>query len=365
VFGVPQRLLPLLRSGLLSPLAIARAGLDLVLPRRAVADGDDLSVGDLLRPRLGAQVFDRLIDPLLGGVHAGRADLLSSRSTVPELDALARRSRSVYLGTRRRHQPAPSGPVLVTLDGGLTRLVDALASALDGSEVLLGGQVADLRRLDDGYLLQLADGSELAADAVVLATPAFVTAELLAQIAPEAAAATAEVPYADVASVTLVYPREALTRDLDGTGFLVPPEEGLLLVGCSWLPAKWPHLADPSTVLIRGMVGRYGDRRFVALDDEELVARVHDELVRTMGMTAAPKEAQVQRWPRAMPQYTVGHQDRLDRLDRALGRLPGVCVTGAAYRGVGLSSCVGQAERTARDLLAWLASAHPISSETT
>ena len=362
LFGIPKKLLPLLRSGLLSPLGIARAALDLALPRRRVADGEDLSVGELVRPRFGSQVFDRLVDPLLGGIHAGKADLLSARSTVPEIDALARSSRSIYLGARSQHRRStPAGPALVTLDGGLIRLVDALATGLDGCDVRLGVQAEALRPNGDGYLLQLADGSELAADAMVLATPAFVTAGLLAQIATDAATAAAEVPYADVASVTLVYPREALTRDLDGTGFLVPPEEGLLLVGCSWLPAKWPHLADPSTVLIRGMVGRYGDQRFVAMDDKELGARVHDDLVRTMGMGAVPTEAHVQRWPRAMPQYTVGHQGRLDRIDNALNQLPGLYVTGAAYGGVGVASCVGQAERTARDLLARLTSANPSS----
>jgi len=362
LFGIPKKLLPLLRSGLLSPLGIARAALDVALPRRRVADGEDLSVGQLVRPRFGSQVFDRLVDPLLGGIHAGKADLLSARSTVPEIDALARRSRSIYLGARsQRRRSTPAGPALVTLDGGLIRLIDALATGLDGCDVRLGVQAEALRPNGDGYLLQLADGSELAADAVVLATPAFVTAGLLAQIATDAATAAAEVPYADVASVTLVYPREALTRDLDGTGFLVPPEEGLLLVGCSWLPAKWPHLADPSTVLIRGMVGRYGDQRFVAMDDKELGARVHDDLVRTMGMGAVPTEAHVQRWPRAMPQYTVGHQGRLDRIDKALNQLPGLYVTGAAYGGVGVASCVGQAEHTARDLLARLTSANPSS----
>jgi protoporphyrinogen/coproporphyrinogen III oxidase len=354
LFGVPRKLLPLLRSGLLSPMGVARAGLDLVLPRRRVAEGRDISVGELLRPRFGSQVFSRLVDPLLGGVHAGRADLLSARSTVPEIVALAHRSRSIYLGGRRASsQPAAAGPALVTLEGGLSRLVEALAASLD--DVRLDAHVDAVQRKGEGYVLQLAGGGELAADAVVLATPAFVSAELLAEIAPEAAAAASAVPYADVASLTLVYAREALTRDLDGTGFLVPPEEGLLLVGCSWLPAKWMHLADPTTVLIRGMVGRYGDQRFLTMDDEELVARVHGELVRTMGMGALPLEAHVQRWPRAMPQYTVGHQDRLDQLDRALGSLPGLYVIGAAYRGVGLASCVGQAERTAHDVLAKLA----------
>jgi protoporphyrinogen/coproporphyrinogen III oxidase len=353
LFGVPRKLMPLLRSGLLSPRGVARAGLDLVLPRRRVADGADLSVGDLLRPRFGSQVFNRLVDPLLGGVHAGRADLLSARSTVPEIVALARRSRSIYLGGRRASsQPAAAGPALVTLEGGLTRLVEALAASLD--DVRLNTHVDALQRKGEGYVLQLAGGSELAADAVVLATPAFVTAELLAEIAPEAAASAAAVPYADVASLTLVYAREALARELDGTGFLVPPEEGLLLVGCSWLPAKWRHLADPSIVLIRAMVGRYGDQRFVAMDDQELVAHVHGEVVRTMGMSQKPEEAHVQRWPRAMPQYTVGHQERLDALDLAVSRLPGLYITGAAFRGVGLASCVREAERTATDLLARL-----------
>jgi oxygen-dependent protoporphyrinogen oxidase len=300
-------------------------------------------------------VFDRLVDPLLGGVYAGRADLLSARSVVPEIDAILRAHRSIYLGTRGRPGPSTdAGPTMVTLEGGLIRLVDALVAAINGSPFELGTGVADLSRRGDGYRLILADGRALDADAVVLATPAFVTADLLRDIAPAAAATAAEIPYADVASVTMVYPREALSRDLDATGFLVPPSEGLMLVGCSWLTTKWPHLADPALVLLRAMVGRHGDRRFTALSDEDLVERVHSELVLTMGLTAAFKEAKVQRWPRAMPQYTVGHQSRLERIDGELEALPGLFVTGAAYRGVGLASCVGAGERTATDLLAWL-----------
>lgn len=364
LFGIPQKLLPLLRSGLLSPLGVARAALDLVLPRTRT--GDDPSVGELVRPRFGSEVFERLVDPMLGGVHAGRADHLSAQSSVPEIAALARRSRSIYLGSRSmRRGSTSSGPALVTLDGGLTRLVDTLVSRLDACEVRLGAAVTGLRRAADGqdvtgvdaaradapgYLVELADGTELAADTVVLATPAFVTADLLARVAPDAATAAREVPYADVASLTLVYPRDAVTHGLDGTGFLVPPEEGLLLVGCSWLPAKWPHLTDPSSILIRAMVGRHGDDRFASMDDDALVAHVHGELVQTMGMAAPPSSAHVQRWPRAMPQYTVGHRRRLERIDHALTDVPGIHVTGAAFGGVGIASCVARAQRTATAL---------------
>jgi oxygen-dependent protoporphyrinogen oxidase len=350
--GVPQRLLPLARSGLLSPAALARAGLDLVLPRRPLPA--DPSVGELVRPRLGGQVFDRLVDPLLGGVHAGPADLLSAQSCVPDVATLARSSRSLVLGLRRRASGSPpAGSPLVTLAGGISQLVDALAGRLGDTDVRLGTPVTGLTAAG-GYLLRLGSGAALAADAVVLAAPAFATAELLAGLCPPAAAALREIPYADVASLALVYPKDALTRRLDGTGFLVPPAEGLLLVGCSWLPAKWPHLADDRYVLIRAMVGRYGDDRFAALGDTQLTAAVHAELARTMGVATAPVQAEVWRWPRAMPQYTVGHQARLERVAAALATLPGLAVTGAGYRGVGVASCVADAQRAARDVAAVL-----------
>jgi oxygen-dependent protoporphyrinogen oxidase len=145
----------------------------------------------------------------------------------------------------------------------------------------------------------------------------------------------------------LAYPRSAIGRPLDGTGFLVPPEEGKLLVGCTWSSAKWPHLADDTLVLIRCMVGRRGDPRWLTMDDDTLVRRVHDELVESMGMTEGPVHQSIQRWPQAMPQYLVGHQGRLDALGEAMRHVPGVFLTGAAYRGVGIASCVADAGRIA------------------
>ena len=350
VAGVPLRPGPLLRSGLLSPWGVVRAGLDLVLPRRPV--GEDPSIGELVRGRFGRQVLDRLADPLLGGIHAGPADRLSARSIVPDLEVASRGSRSLWWGLRRLRRPALPGPSLVTLRGGLTRLTAALAQGLGDAQVITGQPVTTLEVTADGYRLRLADGAVLDADAVVLAVPTFVAATLLADVSPEAAAALREILYADVATVTLAYPRAALGRAMDRTGFLVPPEEGLLVVGCTWLPAKWPHLDDRSQVLIRAMVGRYGDRRFAVLDDVTLVAQVHDELARMMGMSGPPLNALVQRWPRAIPQYSVGHSVRLQRVDAALARLPGLHVTGAGYRGVGISGCVAQAEQSARAVLA-------------
>jgi oxygen-dependent protoporphyrinogen oxidase len=290
---------------------------------------------------------------LLGGVHAGRAAELSAHSTVPDIEALASKNRSLYLGLRkmRRHAPPASGaPVLVTLTGGLGLLVEALTARLAGDDVRLNTTVRLITRVGTGYRVELVGGKNIAADAVVLATPAYATAGLLLELAPDAATVLAKIPYVDVATIWLSYPRSAMGRRLDGTGFLVPPEEGKLMVGCTWSSAKWPHLADDNLVLIRCMVGRRGDRRWLDLNDENLVSRVHDELVEAMGLTARPLHQSIQRWPQAMPQYLVGHQDRLNALDAATHHLPGLHLTGAAYRGVGLASCVADAKRTAQDV---------------
>ncbi len=352
LFGVPDRLLPLLRSRLVSPAGLARAGMDLVLPRRRALSRDP-SVAELVGPRLGSQVFGRLVEPLLGGVYAGQAGELSARSTVPDIAALARGNRSLYLGLRRlrRHAPpASGGPALLTLAGGLVRLVEALAAPLAGDDLRPDTAARLVARVGAGYRVELVDGRSIVADVVVLATPAFVTARLLAELAPAVATVLAGVPYADVATIWLAYPRSAVHRRLDGTGFLVPPREGKLLVGCSWSSAKWPHLADDTVVLIRCMVGRHGDRRWLSMPDDILLRRVHDELVDAMGLTAGPVHTHIQRWPQALPQYLVGHQDRLDAVDAALHHLPGLYLTGAAYRGVGVASCIADAERTAHDI---------------
>lgn len=362
MFGVPRRLLPVLRSRLLSPTGLARAGLDLVLPRREAPAGDP-SVGALLRPRFGDQLVDRLIEPLLGGVHAGLVDQLSAASTVPDVAAVATASRSVYLGLRRHTRPGVrTGPGagaagLVTLLGGLGTLVDALRRALAGAELRSGTPAVAVDRDGDRYRIDLADGDVLAADAVVLATPAYAGADLLEALLPQAAAELRAIPYADVASVVLRYPHAALRRPLDATGFLVPPAEGRLLVGSSWLSSKWAHLSQPDAVLLRCQVGRAGDSRWLSMTSEALVDRVHEELADVLGLTERPSYAHVQRWPRGMPQYTTGHAERLARLDAALGKAPGLHLTGAAYRGIGLPGCVAQARATADRVLAGLAPA--------
>ncbi|HEY6796811.1 MAG TPA: protoporphyrinogen oxidase [Kineosporiaceae bacterium] len=366
VFGVPQRLLPLLRSGLLGPAGFVRAGADLVLPRLPAAATADPTIEELLRPRFGRQVYERIVEPMLGGVHAGRAGHLSARSAVPEVAALAVRHRSLYLGLRgldaaRRGAPPAPAP-LMTLEGGLAVLVHAVRQGIltAGGQVLtaaragavsVGGGGAGYRIVGDGF-------DPIEADDVVLATPAPEAARLLRPVAPVASDALAGIRYAGVATVVLAY-RAGEAVLPPGTGFLVPPVEGRLLVGCTWTTAKWPHLVTAAAarsgtaapVLVRAMVGRDGDQAWAALDDDDLVRAVRAELAAATGVRAEPVVVRVRRLPAAMPQYTVGHARRLDAVRDGLAALPGVHLTGAGYRGVGIAACLHQAQQVAAQIL--------------
>jgi oxygen-dependent protoporphyrinogen oxidase len=350
LFGVPEKLVPLLTSGLVTPWGLLRAGADLVLPRRALPA--DPTIAELLRYRLGDQVFDRLVDPMLGGVHAGRADRLSARSAVPEVMGLLEGARSVYLTMRRREKKPANGPALVSLPGGMARLIDALVVACAGADLRTDAAVTSISRRDDGrYDVTITGSSVVVADDVVITTPAGTAATLLSDLAPHAAVALAAIEYVDVATVMLSYRKDQVSRALDRTGFLVPPIDGRLLVGCSWLTSKWGHLAHDTRVVVRAMVGRDGDTRWVPMSDDDLVSAIHTELVTAIGVTAEPTEVHVQRWPAAMPQYTVGHADRLATIDADLTTVPGIHLTGAAYRGVGLAGCISQAARAATAVL--------------
>ncbi|HYN68445.1 MAG TPA: protoporphyrinogen oxidase [Ornithinibacter sp.] len=352
-FGIPDRVLPLLRSRLLSPAGVLRAGLDFVRPRTTLPA--DPTVAQIVRPRLGDQVVERIVQPLLGGVHAGSVDRLSARSTVPDVVELAGSGRSLVLALRRRRRAAPKAaappaPPLVSLRGGLSRLVHALVTAVGEARVLRGSPVTAVRRTAAGWEVTTPHTAVLARE-VVLAAPAHASAELVCGEAPELATELRDIEYAGVATVTLALPRGKV-GEVVGTGFLVPPAEGALLVGCTWLTSKWPQLAEGDCVLLRCMVGRDGDQRWASMTDDLLVAAVRADLGRVMGLVATPTQILVQRWPRGIPQYVVGHAERLGRIDALLPA--GLHLTGAGYRGSGLAACVASARRTATTVAARL-----------
>lgn len=342
VLGAPLGvgdLVGLARSGLLSPLGALRASLDLVRP--ATAWGPDPSVGELVAGRLGREVHERLVDPLVGGIHAGPSALLSARLAAPQL-ADAASSRSLALGLRKG-RPAPGAaraPVFASLLGGLGRLVERLEEELRarGADLRVGAPVDEV--------------PVPGAAATVLAVPAGAAAGLVGGASPDAAAELGGIDYASVALAVLVYPESAVRRPLAGTGFLVPAAEDRLVTACSFGSSKWPHWAGPGDVVLRASVGRWGDERALALDDDQLVARIADELALMLDLAGGPRLARVTRWERAFPQYRPGHADRVARAEAALARdLPTVAPAGAAYRGVGIAACIAQGRAAARRAL--------------
>lgn len=350
VRGVPAQVRPLLRSGILSPSGIARAGLDLVAPRRT--HGADPTIAEVIGGRFGSQVLDRLVDPLLSGINAGRADNLSLRATAPDIESLAATSRSLLLGLRKqtRGTPRPSSPtpLFISLQDGLGRLVEQLVDALRAAGVELRTGTPATRLCRDGRRWRL-DPLEDAVDGVVLAAPAFATAPLLGAISPVASHALAEVVYSSVAVTTLAYREAALPRPVDGSGFVVPRREGWLMTAGTFVSTKWPARRPDGRVILRCSAGRHGDDRPAALSDDDLVAHLHGELGRAIGVTEAPVQTRVDRWDRSFPQYEAGHLARADRIDATLAaEAPGVVVTGASMRGVGIAACVRQGRDAGR-----------------
>ncbi len=357
--GLPTRLAPLVRSGILDLAGLARASLDLVRPprpSRSGADGADRSVGEIVRSRLGPQVLARLADPLIGGINAGPASEMSAAAVFPPLLDADRAGGSLFRALRpppaRNGAAAEPAPVFLAPRGGMTRIVDELAGALerDDVDVRTDAPVDTLRPDDGGWSLEVA-GATLRADAVILAVPAPVAAALLHPVEESLAGLLGTIDYASVTTVTLRMAEAGVPGPLQGTGFLVPAEQGLLVTGCTFLSVKWPHLQRPGEVLLRVSSGRFGDPRADQLDDDALVARVLDELGAILGVTGPPLETVVTRWTEAFPQYRVGHLELVAAMEKAAAGLPGpLALAGAAYRGVGIPACIASG-RLAADLV--------------
>ncbi|MYT21112.1 protoporphyrinogen oxidase [Streptomyces sp. SID7760] len=357
VMGIPADPAALAGTGLLSPEGVARAAAEEGLSAAPLTQ--DCSVGHYLAARFGREAVDRLVEPLLGGVYAGRADLLSLRAAMPRIAAVAEQGGSVLPALRRmRAAGAPrSGPAAVQgVVGGTGRFPRAVAESC-GARILTGTTARSLGRLphgrwrvsamtDDGPLTMEADG-------VVLAVPAYEAALLLRPHAPLAGEELSAIPHASTAVITMAFSRARARFLPAGNGFLVPPVDGHLLKAASFLSNKWAWLraSAPDTFVLRASVGRIGEESLLYRPDRHLVRAAVAELQRAVGPMGEPVAARVTRWNRGLPQYCVGHHDRVARIRAAASQLPGLALCGAAYEGVGVAACVATARKAAHHLL--------------
>ena len=347
-------------AGLLSAQGAARVAAEPTMPLRWEA-GCDAAVGLLLRERAGDELVDRLVDPLLGGVYAGRADALGLRATLPAVaTALDRGAGSllaaanVALTAGRR--PTGGGPVFGTLSGGFEGLVDALVAGA-AVRARLGRPVRGLARTPHGWRLQLGPTSEaehVDADAVVLAVPAPALRRLLADPLPAASVAAGRVEVASSAVVGLALPRAAAHALPESSGVLVAAKEPLSVKAFTFSGRKWAHARSAQVVLVRASMGRHGEARVLQRDDAELVDAVRADLATLTGITAAPVATVVARWGGGLPQYAPGHLDAVAALEREIAGSAGLAVAGATLHGVGLPACIGTADTAARRIVGYL-----------
>ncbi|MFD9098652.1 protoporphyrinogen oxidase [Streptomyces collinus] len=346
VMGVPGTAAAL--AGVLSDEGLARIERDADLPRTEV--GDDVAVGAYVAARLGHEVVDRLVEPLLGGVYAGDAYRISLRSAVPQLYQAARQHDSLTEAVReiqaRAATAGQTGPVFMGIEGGVGSLPLAVAESVRarGGEIVTGAPVTELRRADGGTWRVVARDRVLDADAVIVAVPAPAAAALLRAEAPAAAAELAAVEYASMALVTLAY-RRAETALPEGSGFLVPPVDGHTIKASTFASHKWGWIADedPGLLVLRTSVGRYGETEILRRDDADLVDVSRHDLREATGLDAEPVATRVTRWTDGLPQYPVGHHARVARVRAHVAALPGLALCGAHLDGVGIPACVASA----------------------
>lgn len=358
VLGVPTDLDELAATGLVSAEGVTRARQDLTTP--LVAPDGDVAIGPFLRDRLGDEVVDRLIDPLVGGINAGDTAVLSLAAVVPQLDSAARSGAPSLIEACRAQRAAiadPSAPVFYAPRGGMSALAEALRrDAADHGLEVVAATAVGLERERAHWRVALEGGRALRADGVVVAAPAGVAAGLLRDHVARASTLLAAITYASVAIVSVAVDRTGVDRELEGSGYLVPRLEGRTITACSWASSKWAHLTDDSTVWLRASVGRDGDDRALALGDDALASAVLADLADTMALRGTPTEVRVSRWSASLPQYRPGHLDRVDAIEAELAaRTPTVVVTGAALRGLGVPACIRQGRAAAAQLAARLA----------
>ncbi len=363
--GMPSKLRPFMSTDLISFPGKMRALYDFVAPRKKSA-GDE-SVGSFIARRLGGEFLFKIVEPMYAGIYAGDVYQLSAESTVPSLVALERNYRSIIHGMRseirkrsgqNREKRPGEAPKFITLKGGMIGIVEGLRSKLRQTDIVLNEGATGIFNQPKGnsrkYLITTSQGRKIAADSVVLAVPAYAAAELIKELSPGLSRLLSEIKYSSTATVTLGFPKDGTALKLHGHGILVPRTEKGMVTGCTWESSKWPDHSTEDILLARCYIGWFGHDEFMAYDDASLVKEARIFLENTFGIMEPPVLSRVFRWPMALPQYMVGHQGLVRRIESENSSLPGLFLTGSAYHGVGVPDCIHDAKSAAEALVNYL-----------
>ena len=346
---MPRRLRPMLTTRLLSPAGKLRLALEWFIPPRR--DSGDESLASIVRRRAGRQVWERLVEPLVTGVYAGDGERLSARATFAMLpDAELTHGGLIRAGRAARRAgtgATPTALLFSTPRDGLGSLIEALADAIGVDAIRTGAGVEAIARTGDGWTVTLVGGEQIAAAGVIVATPAGVAADLLGPLDAVVSDELRQIEYVSTATVSMAVPTETVRRPLGGHGFVLPRREGSPIIACTITSTKFPHRAPQGWTLVRAFVGRAGLPDATLLDDATLIGIAREEIRRSLGVVEEPRWSRVMRWPEAMPQYNIGHHERITRIAERVAALPGLELAGNIYRGIGIPDCIASGQQAA------------------
>lgn len=359
---VPTSLMPFIKSSLISWPGKIRMAMDLFIPKKK--SDDEESLAEFVRRRLGNEALEKIAEPLVAGIHAGTPEMMGIKSTFPRFIQIEQQYRSLILGMWARRKMAKKlekqvkakRTMFLTLKDGLGEWINQLREKVGTEKIFLKKRVEKLIRMKDYYKIYISDGTSMEADLVIITTPSFITARIIKEMDPKLSEILLTIPYVSSATVSLAYHRCQIDHPLDGFGFIIPRKERRKIIASTWSSVKFNYRAPDDNVLLRAFVGGANNEELVQLGDEEMLKIVKDELREIMGVNGEPILSRIYRWEKSMPQYLVGHLEKVEKIEKRVSLLPGLFLTGCAYKGIGLSDIVHEGEIIAERVFEFLKS---------
>jgi oxygen-dependent protoporphyrinogen oxidase len=348
---VPTSFTPFIKSSLISWPGKIRMAMDLFIPKKE--SDEEESLADFVRRRLGEEALEKIAEPLVAGIHAGTPETMGLKSTFPRFLQIEEEYGSLIRGMLARRKMAlqwqkkggSKRTMFLTLKGGLGEWIDCLREKIGEEVINLKRKVVEVKRIEKGdYQIQLSDGAFLEADSIILATPSFITAKIVEEMDPEMSEILLTIPYVSSATVSLAYHRSQIHHPLDAFGFIIPRSEKRKIMASTWTSVKFDYRAPEDHVLLRVFVGGANQEQLVSLDDDEMLRMIQEELKEIMDVEGDPILTKIYRWEKSMPQYLVGHLEKVARMEERTNLQPGLFLTGCAYKGIGISDSVHDAE---------------------
>jgi oxygen-dependent protoporphyrinogen oxidase len=359
---VPKDIKQFLFTSLLSTFGKARIVLEVLLPPKK--NKEDETLASFVKRRFGKELLDKIAEPLIAGIHGSDPETMSLESTFPDFLKMEREFGSVTRGMLRKRREMkrkknkknatfkiPKKTFFMSFKKGMQELTERLEEKIPNEKIILGNRVINLEKKNTGYLLTLKNGETIEARKVILATPAYISGKLVERIDPEIAQKLKEIPYSSSITIPLVFKKDKFNHSLKGFGVVVPKNEGRKVMAISWISSKWPHRVPERYVMLRVFMGGSQGKKLLSSPEKEILKTALEEVQAIMGVSAEPLDYEVFCFEKSMPQYTLGHKERISFIESRLQKLHSyLFITGGAFHGVGIGDCIREGREIARKI---------------